>query len=264
MATKKRRCLNDSNSFCVIYGEYTFAKYRKSITDFVKSAYFKYFGVHISNLQKPWVPNTVCQNCVVSSRQWSNGKRSALKFKTPMIWWEPRNHHDDCYFCMVNITGINSANRDKWSYPTLSSAQKPLTHSDQSLAPVPSTSSTSFEPENIENEEEKQDSDSDFTPSQETKPQPFNQSELNDLIRDLNLSKESSEILASRLKEKNLLTPDTKITFYRTREKDLLPYFSSEENLVYCNNVEGLIQKMGLQKYIPSEWRLLLIAAKEV
>ena len=33
-------------------------------------------------------------------------------------------------------------------------------------------------------------------------PQLFSQSELNDLVRDLSLSKESSELLASRLKEK--------------------------------------------------------------
>jgi hypothetical protein len=37
---------------------------------------------------------------------------------------------------------------------------------------------------------------------------------LSDLIRDLNVSKDSSELLASRLKEKNALQPGMKITFY--------------------------------------------------
>jgi hypothetical protein len=41
----------------------------------------------------------------------------------------------------------------------------------------------------------------------------FDQSDLSDLIRDLNLSKDSSELLVSRLKEKNVLQPGTKITF---------------------------------------------------
>ena len=36
-------------------------------------------------------------------------------------------------------------------------------------------------------------------------PQLFDQAELNDLIRDLGLSKESSQLLGSRLKEKHLL-----------------------------------------------------------
>jgi hypothetical protein len=54
--------------------------------------------------------------------------------------------------------------------------------------------------------------DSDFQTTSNSER--FDQSELSDLIRDLNLSKDSSELLASRLKEKNVLQPGTKITFY--------------------------------------------------
>ena len=39
----------------------------------------------------------------------------------------------------------------------------------------------------------------------------FSQPELNDLIRDLKLSKKSAELLVSRLAESNLLQPGTKI-----------------------------------------------------
>ena len=81
-------------------------------------------------------------------QRWSSGKRFARKFKTPMTWQEPRNHHDDCYFYMVKITSINSANREKWSHLTLFSAQWPYTHSNQSPLPV-----TSFELDNMETEE---------------------------------------------------------------------------------------------------------------
>ncbi|GBM59199.1 hypothetical protein AVEN_171251-1 [Araneus ventricosus] len=38
-------------------------------------------------------------------------------------------------------------------------------------------------------------------------PKPFTHSELNDLVRDLNFPKDSSEVLGSRLEEKNLLAP---------------------------------------------------------
>ena len=55
-------------------------------------------------------------------------------------------------------------------------------------------------------------SDSDFQTTSYSEC--FDQNELSDLIRDLNLSKHSSELLASRLKEKNVLQPGTKITFY--------------------------------------------------
>ena len=67
--------------------------------------------------------------------------------------------------------------------------------------------------------------------------------------------KESSKILASHLKEKNLLTLDT---FYSTCEKDLLSYFSSEENLFYSSNVQDIMQKIGFQKYKPSDWHLYI------
>jgi len=45
-------------------------------------------------------------------------------------------------------------------------------------------------------------------------PSLFDQAKTNDLIRDLNLPKQSSELLASRLQEKHLLHPGTNITFY--------------------------------------------------
>jgi hypothetical protein len=76
----------------------------------------------------------------------------------------------------------------------------------------------------------------------------FDQNELSDLIRDLNLSKESSELLVSRLKENNVLHPGTKITFYRRREKDLLPFFTEDNNLVFCNDIGNLLKKTGLSQ----------------
>ena len=48
-----------------------------------------------------------------------------------------------------------------------------------------------------------------------TNPKPFSQGQLNNLVRDLNLSKESSELIASRLGEHGVLDLGTKITFYR-------------------------------------------------
>jgi len=47
----------------------------------------------------------------------------------------------------------------------------------------------------------------------------FDQSEKNDLIRDLHLPKQSSELLASGLQEKQLLHPGTNTTFDQNREQ---------------------------------------------
>ena len=66
-----------------------------------------------------------------------------------------------------------------------------------------------------------------------TSPKQFNQEELSDLKRDLNLCKEASEVLASRLEDKKCLSVGTKVTFYYTRESDLLPYYHSEEGTCF-------------------------------
>ena len=102
-------------------------------------------------------------------------------------------------------------------------------------------------------------SDVGFPPSM---PQLFSQGELNDLTRDLNLSKESSELLASRLKEKNLLQLGTLITFYRKCHIEFLPYFTQENDILYCNDIAGLLQQLGVQQYDPQDWRLFIDSSK--
>ena len=85
---------------------------------------------------------------------------------------------------------------------------------------------------------------------------------MSDLVRDLNLSKEAAEILASRLKDKNCLRTGGSITFYQTREKKLLLYFSEQDELVYCKDIEGLVLKMGMPQYRAPEWRLFILGSK--
>ena len=29
-----------------------------------------------------------------------------------MVWREPKNHHKDCYFCMVDMTGWNQRKKN--------------------------------------------------------------------------------------------------------------------------------------------------------
>ena len=92
-----------------------------------------------------------------------------------------------------------------------------------------------------------------------TDPEPklFNQKKLNDLIKDLNLSKEKSEILASRLKENNQLERGVKISYYRKRNFDLKEYFSLDGHLCYCDDNPGLFSSMG-QPYNTSYRRLFI------
>ncbi|GFX74512.1 hypothetical protein TNCV_3213991 [Trichonephila clavipes] len=72
-----------------------------------------------------------------------------------------------------------------------------------------------------------ENSDSDYKFSQE--PQPFNQKELSDLVKDLNLPKEVSGILASRLKGRKMcLLRKQTLYFIVPEEKSVTVFFSRE------------------------------------
>ena len=210
---------------------------RKNITGFVKRAYEAYFKVKLGDQEKSWAPHTVCKTCVEYLRRWTKGAKTSLKFGIPMVWREPFDHASDCYFCAINTTGINRKNRHSLQYPDLPSARRPVPHCEE--IPVPAftelpdsddESTTADEEGNAEEEYEAQDG-----------PQPFSQSELNDLVRDLSLSKTSSELLASRLKEKNLLGEDARITYFRRRHEDYMGSHMEKfpENLGAMSDEQG-------------------------
>ena len=85
---------------------------------------------------------------------------------------------------------------------------------------------------------------------------------MNDLIRDLNLPKQSAEVLASRLPEKHLLKGGTSISFYRNREEKLRKYFHSDDQLVYCTDVERRLLAMGLSVSCSNDRRLFIDSSK--
>ena len=179
-----------------------------------------------------------------------------------------KNHVYDCYFCLVNVKGFNKKNNQHLQYPNIHSAMRPIPHSDKVPVPIftklpdidedqlrSSTSST-----NSDNDDEEQN----ITPEawNAGRVSLYSQSELNDLIRDLNCPKQSAEVLASRLQEKHLLKADTSVSFYRNREEKLRTYFQSDGQLVYCTDVEGLLLAMGLSAYRSNDWRLFIDSLK--
>jgi hypothetical protein len=234
-------------------------KHQRNITDFVKKVYYAYFGVKLGDQNKSWAPHKVCISCVEDLRKWLNGTKKSFRFGIPMIWREPKNHSDDCYFCSCNVKGYNLINKKEILYPNLLSAMRPVPHSSE--IPVPkSTEKLEDIPEDSEDEGETYDEDYRYV-SDSIEPQLFSQIELNDLVRDLGLSKESAELLGSRLKQKNLLAPGTSFSWFRKREIDFVPYFSQESGLVYCSNVHGLMENFNIQ-YDVSEWRLFIDSSK--
>ena len=80
---------------------------------------------------------------------------------------------------------------------------------------------------------------------------------MDDLIRDLGLTKSGAELLTSRVNEWNLHGNDCKSTAYRKRHLEFSVYFDVIEDLCYCKNVEGLFRAVGID-HDPTQWRLFI------
>ena len=122
-----------------------------------------------------------------------------------MVWREPTNHVNDCYFYVVRVAGVSLKTLGTVKYPNIPSAIIPIPHSNE--LPVPtfksfedlSNEASSESSTEQDNDECKAGRIEDFN-----KPNLFDQHALNDLICDLGLPKFFAELLASRLKVRNL------------------------------------------------------------
>ena len=150
-----------------------------------------------------------------------------------MVWREPTNHVTDCYFCAVDVTGINRKNWYSLKYPDLQSARRPVAHCDEIPVPIfgelPDISDE--DASSVEGHEDEE------AVLEDDAPHPFSRKELNDLVRDLSLSKDFAELLASRSKEKNFLSESARISFFRDRHQKYLRFFSIVKDLVYCADI---------------------------
>lgn len=255
-------------------------KQSRTLTAQVRRAYELYFGF-VMNTDKSWTPNVGCSNCCSTLTEWARNKTRALKFSSPTIWSEPRNHHDDCYFCAINVEGFNKINRKHIEYPNVNSVVPPIYREGEKPAlpqeflpvspPKPDSNdfkckcssqnswchcgpSSSYPSQNINSPNYSYASDT-------RKPEQFTQEELNDLVRTLNLSKEDGEILASRLHEKNLLDENARITYFRTRNNSIKKYYTTEDSLSFATNIEGLMEELSIP-YQRDDWRLFVDSSK--
>ncbi|XP_066463509.1 uncharacterized protein [Eleutherodactylus coqui] len=257
-----RNCKNSPDAFCYICGQFTLLSQRRKITPEISKIYKLYFGCPLGDQDKKWAPHVVCTGCSSLLRDWLNKQKPSFRFAVPMIWREPKDHLTDCYFCAVNTTGFSSKNKHLIVYPNLDSAIRPVPH-DSSL-PVPVTpidGLDSVEDELVIDDASRDATDVEFTPDDDGKPKVFTQGELNDLIRDLSLSKEKAELLASRLKEKHLLAAGAKICHYRKRNSDLSRFFTVDGPLCYCNDINSLFENLS-QVHFPGDWRLFIDSSK--
>ena len=116
-------------------------------------------------------------------------------------------------YCAVNTKRINKKKKNPLVYPNLEFAIRPIPHCNKIPVPVfkglPELELRSSEGDQafVLSTDSSEDTVSDVSFPPSLLPQLFSHGELDNLIRSLNLFKESSELLASRLKEKKSISP---------------------------------------------------------
>ena len=76
----------------------------------------------------------------------------------------------------------------------------------------------------------------------------ISQKDWNDLCRDLELTKDKSQLLGSRLNQWNLL-------------QEFSELFSDDDDLYYCNNISGLMEALRKECKLDN-WRLFIDSSK--
>jgi hypothetical protein len=112
------------------------------------------------------------------------------------------------------------------TYPDLPSSIAPVRHCPELPVPTPPEREQPSSEESSKSESEEDVGDPNYDlrgGAQERNPYYPNQKELNDLIRDLDLTKSNAELLTSWLKQWNLLDESVQVTDQRKRH----PAFSS-------------------------------------
>ena len=252
-----RHCVNNPDMFCYICGEVVASKNKRRLTASIQEAYRLYFKCPVGDKDKYWAPKVSCPRCRTGLWRWMNGKAESMPFGVPMVWREQSNHTDDCYFCMVPPVSSLMHLQKGFKYPNIPSALRPVPHGPGIPVPVAPAR------EAPDGDAADQGTSREFFPATDSprEPELFTQGELNDLVRDLQLSKAKAELLASRLRQKNLLDDGTRISTYRTRHQGYVEHFSVEGDFVACNDVSGLMHALGIE-YVPSGWWLFIDSSK--
>ena len=87
----------------------------------------------MADQDKAWAPHIYCKNCYTSLTERLNGKQKNKPFALPMIWREPTNYANDCYFCLTKVFGYSKRTKFRIVYPDCPSALRPVIHSHKNI-----------------------------------------------------------------------------------------------------------------------------------
>lgn len=116
MSARSVNCNLNHNQFCFVCARYLFSLNVRSVDTvaFLKG-YKDRFRIDASARNKLWSPDFCCGSCyntMIDSKRKNN-------FESPVIWNEPQNHPNDCFFCKSKVSdGGNIRKAGSVTYPT--------------------------------------------------------------------------------------------------------------------------------------------------
>ena len=139
-----------------------------------------------------------------------------MSFAIPRVWREPSNHLTDCYFCMVDPSKRRKGkNAPSIKYPDIPSSIAPVPHNTTDLpVPRPPLRDESSIADMSSTDSETEQSSAMCVQRRvagERCPYYPNQEDINDLVRELSLTKSNAELLISKLKQWDLLDDSVRI-----------------------------------------------------
>lgn len=252
------------NNFCYVCGLLVDKNHRFELrTNKTVVEAFNLFS-KCSYVESAWYePEYICSVCCTTLKKWKTGKCDDLRlpFVTPMVWHYQIYHKpEDCYFCQTKITGHHHKTRHLIKYADVLTVSKPVARGEQDQ------STTGKNPANFpesSNEPTDEGNDEPYIPTGAIGAERHfvSNQDYRDLVRDLELSLRQTEILASRLKQWNIVDSDFKVTSARDRDlssfEQIFEFDDTDNNLVYCVDVDTLFDALD-HKHCPQDWRLFL------
>ncbi|GBL74379.1 hypothetical protein AVEN_235347-1 [Araneus ventricosus] len=181
-----RDCVSEPDSFCYACGE-LLKKHRCLFTPILNTCHL-YFGCQVCEQDQAWAPHSCCTRCAKNLHAWVKGTRKSMPFCTPMIWREPEDPINDCYICITKIKGFSTK--------ISSLAIRPVAHNDKlSVTKPPENFTHGDAAVEMEIDEVETSSKINYVPDINKEPHLISPEELNDRLRDFNLSKNTQNYL---------------------------------------------------------------------
>lgn len=263
----------EKDSFCYICGHFVVKRNKRKRNDKFVELYRNYYEMEW--IDELYTPNIGCSACYTSLVRWSENRNKKPKYKHPVMWFNPGEHDEsECYFCVNKTT--EAINKKKVYNGTLH-AHLPVEHRIDS-PPTNVYEDVSEQPADamdidvdVDNDldidictDPEQPSASSYVPSHlgaiNIGPKLVTQPRLDNMCRRLELSQRKSQLLASMLKEDNLLSSEVTIISQKHRQAAYIPFFQTEGDLTFCKDINALMEKMEIN-YDVEDWRLFIDAS---